>query len=395
MKLNEININILLQNVAIIQKKYDDVANLTGEKFNIFSIMNMENSERYTHSAIIGELLNPKGSHSQGTIFLKLFLEEIFDEETIQKFNLDNTKVIIEEFIGNINESFTQGGYIDIVIKDDKNIVVIENKINASDQKGQLLRYKNYYPKGHLVYLTKEGKEPSEDSIKVNNECLDKREILLVSYSENIKRWLKKCHKEAVEIPMLREIIKQYLCLVEKITNQNSNNKMNDEVLEVLINNHESYRLIVESEDLLDKKIIEKLRSDLKDFDLALKLDDSQFDLSNKEYSGFEFTNDFLNDNNLKVRFEFDSNNYGCLQHGFVLLNNGSQISYEKLISNYKNLFQNTKSSSTWIVYSNFESHYSWSNDKSKNFGAILNGEMQNSIKEVLIKFIKMIEESL
>ncbi len=64
----------LLNNVAIISKKYNDIAKTTGESFNIFSIMNMEWNEVYTHSAIIGELLNPNGSHNFGSIFLDSFL---------------------------------------------------------------------------------------------------------------------------------------------------------------------------------------------------------------------------------------------------------------------------------------------------------------------------------
>lgn len=62
-------LNQLLQNVAIIQEKYDEEAKANGENFNIFAVMNMEHSEVSTHSAIIGELLNPNGSHGQKDFF--------------------------------------------------------------------------------------------------------------------------------------------------------------------------------------------------------------------------------------------------------------------------------------------------------------------------------------
>ena len=52
----------LLNQVGSILKSYDKIAKSTGENFNIFTVMGMESNEVKTHSAIIGELLNPKGS---------------------------------------------------------------------------------------------------------------------------------------------------------------------------------------------------------------------------------------------------------------------------------------------------------------------------------------------
>ena len=43
----------LLQQVSIIKKKYDEIAKITGENFNIFSIMRAESDEVRTHSRII------------------------------------------------------------------------------------------------------------------------------------------------------------------------------------------------------------------------------------------------------------------------------------------------------------------------------------------------------
>jgi len=47
-------------------KSYNKIAKETGENFNIFTVMGMQSNEVKTHSAIIGELLNPKGSHGLG-----------------------------------------------------------------------------------------------------------------------------------------------------------------------------------------------------------------------------------------------------------------------------------------------------------------------------------------
>lgn len=46
----------------------------SGENFNIFSILKMESKENDTHSAFLGELLNPNGSHLKEDLFLSAFV---------------------------------------------------------------------------------------------------------------------------------------------------------------------------------------------------------------------------------------------------------------------------------------------------------------------------------
>ena len=74
MKENLNNIKNLLNNVSIIQKKYNDIAIITGESFNIFSVLKMDSREVRMHSAFIGELLNPNGSHGLKTKPLEIFV---------------------------------------------------------------------------------------------------------------------------------------------------------------------------------------------------------------------------------------------------------------------------------------------------------------------------------
>lgn len=229
----------LLQQVSIIQKKYDEIAKITGENFNIFSIMKAESDEVRTHSRIIAEFLNPKGIHNQGSVFLELFFDEIESLKNIKEsFDFKNAKVLVEEHIGIINEEYSEGGYIDIVIKDSKNQIVIENKIYAEDQKGQLLRYKNYYRDCQLIYLTLNGKSPSVFSYKLGNgKELNLEEIFLVSYKNNIKNWIEKCLEKMHYLPIIRETLVQYLYLIKKLTNQTINDKMGNEIKKYLISN--------------------------------------------------------------------------------------------------------------------------------------------------------------
>ncbi len=231
----------LLQQVSIIQRKYDEIAKITGENFNIFSIMRAESDEVRTHSRIIAEFLNPKGMHNQGSVFIKLFFDEIQSLQDIKdNFDYENVTVLVEEHVGAIDKDYSEGGFIDIVIKDSEHQVVIENKIYAGDQKGQLLRYKNNYPDCKLIYLTLNGKEPSEFSYKIGNEKdLKLDEIILISYLYNIKNWIEKCLEKTHSLPIIRETLVQYLHLIKKLTNQTTNNNMKAEIKELIKGNYD------------------------------------------------------------------------------------------------------------------------------------------------------------
>lgn len=242
MEENTNNIKNLLQNVTNIQEKYDEIAKITGENFNIFSVIKMESKEVRTHSAFIGELLNPKGTHGLKDEPLKIFvglLNSKFKETDIKnaeaksnedKFKIDKESAFttVEKYIGFTNEDKTEGGRIDIIIEDkNKNAIIIENKIYAIEQTNQLIRYNNYSKNSPILYLTLDGASPtSAEGLEENNHYYN------ISYKEHIKEWLELCLKEAVEFPMLREIIKQYLYLIKKLTGQTINNKMRTKIVE-------------------------------------------------------------------------------------------------------------------------------------------------------------------
>lgn len=71
------NFSSFLNSATKILEHQKELIRVKGESFNLFSILKMESKENSTHSAFLGELLNPKGSHLLGDVFLRLFLKEI------------------------------------------------------------------------------------------------------------------------------------------------------------------------------------------------------------------------------------------------------------------------------------------------------------------------------
>lgn len=230
----------LLNDTKKIVKHQKEKEELRGEKFNVFSILKVESMENKTHSAFLCELLNPKGSHLKGNIFLKLFIETAGIEG---QFDAETAQAKTEHSIGQINEKEKTGGRIDIYLWDkNRNCISIENKIYAGDQFAQIERYCNYNKgKNRIYYLTRNGDKPSDES---KGQLESGSDFFIISYGTTIIEWLKLCLKEAAETPILRETIKQYIILIKKITHTMENTEEEKELLETIIKYHKEAKYI-------------------------------------------------------------------------------------------------------------------------------------------------------
>ncbi len=241
---NNKDITQLLQSVAAIKSKYDEINRLTGADYNIFNVLKLQRDEVRLHSRFIGDLLNPKGKHGRGDVFLKLFLEQLqpnIEDNIANSFIVKNAKVYIEKSIGSISNDNTEGGQIDLIIEDiQHNRIIIENKIYAPDQLNQMLRYHNYDKNALLLYLTLYDKEASNESVtREDNSKLEiGKEYFNITYKTDIVIWLNACIKSYTENKkysyFFRGAIEQYLNIVKQLTGQAMNDKMKDEIVKLL-----------------------------------------------------------------------------------------------------------------------------------------------------------------
>ena len=213
----------LLQQVATITQKNNEILNATGGRFNMFRICGVNHYENI-HSAIIAELLNPQGTHSLKSDLLEAFLSLIDKDFVPTDFNPSNATVY--------TEYTTDKGRIDILIKDaNKNALIIENKIYAADQYEQLTRYEQFAKKEfkayQIYYLTLWGNEPSLQSGEGVN-------YLTISYADTIIRWLDKCIALSARLPLVRETLIQYSNHLKILTNQDMNAKNQEEIVKTL-----------------------------------------------------------------------------------------------------------------------------------------------------------------
>ena len=230
-----------MHRVSDLRDRYEEQARLTGERFNLFKILDRSRAEVKTHSRFIAELLNPKGSHNQDDIFLKLFLEHVNLERKefdCSYFPTKYAQVKVERSHGTIVDKdlpTVKGGRVDIEIsfKTLKKRIIIENKIDAPSQPEQLLRYYNTYDSNcQLIYLTLSG-ESAPVSSTGNNSYLEST-CIDISYCNTIRNWLEACLLKVKHIPKLSSLIEQYHYLICDLTNQTPNHLMSTEVAKIL-----------------------------------------------------------------------------------------------------------------------------------------------------------------
>lgn len=211
--------------IAEIERKLAEereASRARGEQFNVFAVCGVDYYE-VKHSAIIAELLSPKGCHGQGTLFLEPFLTSFHSD-----FQMEGVKVTTEQAIPD--------GRIDIMITNSfGQVIIIENKIYAQDQFEQLKRYNKYarshYKEGNyeILYLTLYGDDPSEAS--TGGEKIPYRTI---SYTTTILDWLEDCIKLCAPLPIIKGTLVQYQNQIRQLTGKDMNTMEQKEIFKLM-----------------------------------------------------------------------------------------------------------------------------------------------------------------
>jgi hypothetical protein len=230
------------------------------EPFNAFLSFGV-NRQEVMHSKFIAMLLNPKGAHKHADKFLKLFLNQL----QMDGFDYNGATVKCEKGANGRRR-------IDIAIETTNQIIIIENKIWASDQSRQIVDYYNFATTKKvdenvfMIYLTPYGHSPSEDSLGNGELPVDK--VLCISYEKHILGWLEKCtsdlHDERLKLSleMYEELIRTVINRDKFMTEIMNNLMSNPENMELAIDIVKSFQgrdFLKESQKLEDfeKQIIE------------------------------------------------------------------------------------------------------------------------------------------
>ena len=219
-QLHLLNWQSVLPTFQILNKSYKEACLRTSVGFNLFEVQGLKEVQ---HSRIVGNLLDPNGSHKQGCLFLFEFLKKL----AIKDIDAGKWEVTIE----------TSRLDIHVFRRNPYSSIIIENKSNeAVDQLNQLYRY--YYNHIHVparsmrlcenadrfrvVYLLpRKSKAISSHSIDRPSEYnVDAPETVpahllnIMSFDEEISFWIDSClnllHAENHTMRMYLEHYKEY-----------------------------------------------------------------------------------------------------------------------------------------------------------------------------------------
>lgn len=169
------NLARLLPELRAAKLREYEFNRLHAPEFNLFRILRLDHSEA-AHSLFLGELLNPRGSHGQGTLFARSFLN-IFKRSWHQSSaNVAEANTGLHE-ISVQNEATIFQGRCDLLVRTSHLLVLIENKIDALEGDRQLSRYRRWLDSQQserretvLVFLTPDGR-PSQDPEMRASDC--------------------------------------------------------------------------------------------------------------------------------------------------------------------------------------------------------------------------------
>lgn len=233
------------------------------EQFNVMTILRKPTDERYLHSRFIASILDPNAPHGMKEKFLRLFLEKL---EVQGDFEYrEDTFEIMPNY-----RTSSEDDHVDILLRDrySRRAIIIENKINASDQQGQLTRYfvelrhqlrddsnrdEDMFERIKVFYLTPDGHEPTEIAFELEkekkeeyeNECMPAEEeydtlknklresVRCISYEYHIFNWIKDCI-DICDNSLVKNQLNNYKSILMATTNNKENVEERKELVRIL-----------------------------------------------------------------------------------------------------------------------------------------------------------------
>jgi hypothetical protein len=259
----ETNAAQLLNGVTGIIKDYEAQWQKTGSKFNIFEIIGAEHKE-VQMCRILAELLDPKGRHGKGSLYLNLFWKTVSPKlpDVLKTLDFDAARVSTEYSIDAMRR-------IDITIESGRVFVPIEVKIWAGDQPNQIHDYfvftrdnKNGGASIPILYLTLDGHRPTPMSARNADE------YITLSFKDDIIPWLEKCleQRETKNTPGVCETLKQLVGAVKQLCDNSEDTKMTNEIFELVAKSEDSVKAALamgKAAGLLEQKALEAFKGQI------------------------------------------------------------------------------------------------------------------------------------
>jgi hypothetical protein len=177
--------------------------------FNVFDLIEPDENKL---SDVLSDLLNPKGNHGQGDLFLQLLFEKL-DLHPDAKLKKDAT-VKREATVKNHRR-------VDVLI-DAGILVAIENKVDSDEQQDQVKDYLEHLSAcrpgqsipNTLIYLTPNRRPPtslSNSELEIHQES---RRLHCWSYQDELCDWLEVCRRDC-KAQKIRDFLSDFIAYIK------------------------------------------------------------------------------------------------------------------------------------------------------------------------------------
>jgi hypothetical protein len=210
--------------------------------YNLFRLLDLERSEVRLHSRFIADLLDPYGTHGQGSLFLRLFLHLLVDKFAGAPPGSGQEWAGYLQHIADTLESTPRLGEwqivreqerIDVSIRNPRTrlLIFIENKIDAAEQNNQLRRYRELlesyrdtYDWRLLLFIAP----------KNYCETTTGRPDIRVHYEDDVRSWIQQALTQVCS-ERVRAALAQYVQTISNLGNMEASmGPESDELLDLL-----------------------------------------------------------------------------------------------------------------------------------------------------------------
>lgn len=208
-------------------KRQVELAELQDRKlasnFNVFDLIRPDENRL---SDVLVLLLNPRGAHGQGDLFLRLLMQKLDVGLTLA--NTKHARVRRESPTNRIESSQRR---LDVLV-DVGDVVAIENKVNAGEQKDQVKDYLEHlrrYTQGRatrsvLIYLTPSRKAPDSIAKREADRAVADNRLRCWGYGLELRAWLEQCEAQC-EAARFRGFISDFIRYIELMIQRDSENE--------------------------------------------------------------------------------------------------------------------------------------------------------------------------
>lgn len=212
----DVNLRELDQFFGGAERQMEQTEKLDRKEANGFNVFDLIKPDENKLSDVLKLLLDPKGGHGQGDLFLKLLFNQLGLGADAK---LTKNATVLREAPTHGIEKYRRR--MDVFV-DAGVLLAIENKVDATDQTDQVKDYLDhlqYCTKRNgkrtvLIYLTPNGRRPKNfeaADLIAAKEC---GKLHCWGYHGELREWLESC-RENCEARKIRDFITDFIAYIE------------------------------------------------------------------------------------------------------------------------------------------------------------------------------------